>query len=266
MKSDAPTLPTCTVLGSALALTDYAGAVAWVRQRAREPRTTAVAAANTHVVTLARHDHQFGEVMSRFDLLLPDGMPLVWCINAKLKSSRLTDRVYGPTFMLRCLEATAGEASHFFLGGTDELLTALERKLRERVPRLQISGSYAPPFGAWSAPEEAVIRDRLLEARANFVWVGLGCPKQERWISRQKERLPPGVYTGVGAAFAFHAGKIDQAPDWLQRWGLEWAFRLATEPRRLGSRYLKYNTLFVLYLMEEALRHLRRRPRRPAED
>ncbi|SRR5579862_977611 len=235
-------IETRAILGSNVAVTTYAEAVSlacgWAESR---ERPYAVAAANTHVVTLARRDPAYRRALDQFDLLLPDGMPLVWCINRGKR--RLDDRVYGPTFMLKCLEAA--KTAHFFLGGGDDLL----RALRERFPGVEIAGMYAPPFGEWSAAEDDAIIGRLRAAGAGFIWVGLGCPKQEMWLARNKPRLPAGVYCGVGAAFAFHAGLLRQAPAWMQRAGLEWAFRLAVEPRRLWRRYLVNNSLFLLYLL-----------------
>lgn len=255
MPSDAPGISpqTCPVLGSPLAALDYAGAVALTRAWAAErTQARAVAAANTHVVTLARHERGFREVLEKFDVLLPDGMPLIWCMNHRC-GAKMRDRVYGPTFMLRCLEATQGEFSHFLLGGSDALLGLLQKTLREKFPRLEIAGAYSPPFGAWLADEDARIMEKIASSRAAFVWIGLGCPKQEIWIARHKSALPPAVYSGVGAAFAFHAGRVKQAPAWMQNAGLEWLFRLLAEPRRLWKRYVVFNTLFLFYLAKDAL-------------
>jgi N-acetylglucosaminyldiphosphoundecaprenol N-acetyl-beta-D-mannosaminyltransferase len=156
--------------------------------------------------------------------------------------------------MLRCLEASAGnDGAHFLLGGSQELLDALQAALRAKFPRLQIAGVYAPPFGAWPTEEDARIIARIAASGARFVWVGLGCPKQEHWIARNKARLPAAVYCGVGAAFAFHAGRVRQAPAWVQNAGLEWLFRLLAEPRRLWRRYIVFNTLFLFYLAKDAL-------------
>ncbi len=259
-------LETCSVLGTPLALTDYAGAVALTQQWAAErARPYAVAAANTHVVALGRHDPQFRSVLERFDLLLPDGMPLVWCMNREARShskqrAPLKDRVYGPTFMLHCLEKSEENFSHFLLGGSGELLADLQAKLRVRFPKLRIAGAYSPPFGEWPGDEDQRIIELIKASKADYIWVGLGCPKQEHWIARHKEQLPPGVYGAVGAAFAFHAGRVRQAPLWVQARGLEWAFRLWAEPRRLFKRYVTFNTLFLVYLALDALRG----PRKPA--
>jgi N-acetylglucosaminyldiphosphoundecaprenol N-acetyl-beta-D-mannosaminyltransferase len=251
---------TVPVLRQPLAVIDYAGAVERARTAARGSSPFLVAAANTHVVTLARRTPDFAAVLSRFDLVLPDGMPLVWVMNRSLPHA-LRDRVYGPTFMLRCIEATPGpEFRHFFVGGTPDLLERLSERLRERFPGLEIAGTCAPAFPPWPADESDRILARIAEAKAQFVWIGLGCPKQEEWLSRHRDALPAGVYSAVGAAFAFHAGMVRQAPPWMQRHGLEWLFRLASEPRRLFHRYLVYNSLFLAFLVRDHCI----RPRPPA--
>ena len=248
--------PICPLLGVRLAVTDYASAVALTRSWADEGGVHAVAAANTHVVALGRHDRDFTATLAQFDLIVPDGMPLVWAMNRR--GAGLQDRVYGPTLMLHGLGQPG--VAHFLLGGSEELLERLTAKLRERFPGLHIAGSYAPPFGTWSAEENARIFQKIAASGAQYIWVGLGCPKQEHWIARHKQELPPGVYFGIGAAFAFHAGLVSQAPAWMQKRGLEWAYRLASEPRRLWKRYVAYNTLFVWYLLLEAVSGVFRKP------
>jgi N-acetylglucosaminyldiphosphoundecaprenol N-acetyl-beta-D-mannosaminyltransferase len=249
---------TIPVIGLPLACTDYAGAVAWILDKAAAPTAaTAVEAANTHVAALARSDAAFGESMRRFDLIVPDGMPLVWSLNAALPpDERLTDRVYGPTLMLETLKATAGrpEFRHFLLGGKESTLAKLKAVFAERFPGVAIAGSYSPPFGEWPADEFERMTAKIRESGANLIWVGLGCPKQEHWIARHKDRLPPGVYFGIGAAFAFHAGEVSQAPAILQKCGLEWAYRIAAEPRRLFRRYFTYNSLFLWYSLRDRMR------------
>lgn len=240
---------TAPVLGCPLAVLDYAGAVELVSGWAlKKDRPYLVAAANTHVVALARHETGFHHALEKFDLILPDGMPLIWCMNQFSKTG-LCDRVYGPTFMLRCLETAGPQFSHFLVGGSEELLETLQRKLLEKFPALRIAGTYSPPFGQWPEDEDDRIIRKIQEAGAEFVWLGLGCPKQELWLARNKERLPAGIYPAVGAAFAFHAGRVKQAPGWMQRFGLEWIFRLLAEPRRLWKRYVVFNTLFLFYLV-----------------
>lgn len=246
-----------SVIGLPLACTDYAGAVEWILQKAERPdRAFAVEAANTHVAALARHDPEFGQTMRSFDLIVPDGMPLVWSLNLDLGSrDRLKDRVYGPTLMLETLKATQGLPGfrHFLLGGKESTLEKLTSRFADDFPGSSIAGVYSPPFGEWPDDEFDRICERIRSSGANLIWVGLGCPKQEHWIAKHKDRLPPGVYFGIGAAFAFHAGEVSQAPGILQKLGLEWAYRIATEPRRLFRRYFTYNTLFLWYSLRDRI-------------
>lgn len=252
-------MKTIPVIGLPLAATTYAGAVEWILSRAiRRDAVVAVEAANTHVAALARTDAAFGETMRRFDLICPDGMPLVWALNSRLPAEeKLTDRVYGPTLMLETLRATDGKGMdfrHFLLGGKPETLQKLTGNFTNRFPGVVIAGSHSPPFGVWPDDEFDTITRNIRESGANLIWVGLGCPKQEHWIAANKDRLPHGVYFGIGAAFAFHAGEVRQAPPILQRLGLEWAYRVAMEPRRLFKRYFTYNTLFLYHLLRDHAR------------
>ena len=247
------------VIGLPVAATTYAGAVEWILDHAsRRDEAYAVEAANTHVAALARSDKAFAESIRQFDLICPDGMPLVWAINAQLApKQKLTERVYGPTLMLETLKATAGresEFSHFLLGGNQSTLEKLTRGFATQFPDVQIAATHSPPFGDWPEDEFERICEKIRVSGANLIWVGLGCPKQEHWIARHKDRLPPGVYFGIGAAFAFHAGEVKQAPPLIQRLGCEWAYRLAMEPRRLFKRYLTYNSIFLYYLLRDQIK------------
>jgi len=245
---------TVNVIGLPVAVITYTTAIDWVKLAAlKNDRAYAVEAANTHVAALSRKDASFGEAMAQFDLICPDGMPLVWAINRELPDDqKLTDRVYGPTLMLKTIEATQGqpELKHFLFGSKESTLERLQKRFSEDYPDTEIAGAYAPPFGEWPEDEFQRIYDKILESGANLVWVGLGCPKQERWIAKHKEKLPPAVYFGVGSAFSIHAGEVKQAPHTLQRYGLEWAYRLFQEPWRLWKRYSKFNPLFVYYYLK----------------
>ncbi len=248
-----------SVIGLPVAATNYVGAVSWILEKANlADRPYAVEAANTHVAALSRSDPEFGASMEKFDLITPDGMPLVWSVNAQLPANeKLTDRVYGPTLMLKCIEATNTPSSpfrHFLLGGKQSTLDKLTAKFSSEFPDAKIAGAHSPPFGEWPDSETENIIRLIRDSRANLVWVGLGCPKQEHWIAHNKHRLPPAVYFGIGAAFAFHAGEVKQSPALFQKLGLEWAYRLAMEPRRLFKRYLTYNSLFVFHTLRDHMR------------
>lgn len=251
--SNLPEIETIRVIGLPVAATNYQKAIEWIKVAAlKNDRAYAVEAANTHVAALARHETSFGEVMAKFDLITPDGMPLVWSVNRKLaQEKKLTDRVYGPTLMLKTIEATQNqsELKHFLFGGKQSTLDKLQQRFTADYPATNIAGAYSPPFGNWPDDEFERICQKIQESGANLVWVGLGCPKQERWIAQHKDKLPPAVYFGIGAAFAFHAGEVKQAPVFFQKCGMEWFYRLCKEPRRLLKRYLVNNTLFIWYSM-----------------
>lgn len=239
------------VLGTPVAVVDYDSAVAAAMDLARAPRPGAVAASNTHIVALARQKPDFGDVMRKFDLVLPDGMPLRWALNAK--GAGLTDRVYGPYFMERLVRATPRPWKHFLFGGTRATLDALVARLRELQPDVEIVGTLSPPFREWTEDDEASFAAEIAAAEPDFVWVALGGERQERWITANLGRHRRGVFFAVGDAFALLAGERAFAPDWMQRLGITWLYRLVQEPRRLWRRYTRFNTLFVYYSLRDAL-------------
>lgn len=170
-------------------------------------------------------------------LVTPDGMPLVWL--ARIKGCDWVDRVYGPDFMLEfCRISAPMRLRHYFYGGTDGVLEKLTTQLLAQFPDLTICGSYSPPMRPISEATNLDDVDRIRAARPDVVWVGLGTPKQELWMQANSPHLDSALLMGVGAAFDFHAKVKSQAPRWMQRSGLEWSFRLMSEPRRLGRRYL----------------------------
>ena len=167
-----------------------------------------------------------------------------WALNL-LHGARLAERVYGPTLTLHvCSAAADAGLSVFFYGSRPDVLASLERRLSERVPRLMIAGTHSPPFRSLSAAEDAEEVDRIRSSGAQIVFVGLGCPRQEMWAYQHRERLGVPLLC-VGAAFDFHAGKLRQAPAWMQARGLEWLFRVWMEPRRLWRRYATHIPVFV---------------------
>jgi N-acetylglucosaminyldiphosphoundecaprenol N-acetyl-beta-D-mannosaminyltransferase len=220
----------------------------WIARR--EPRYVCVS--GMHGVMESQRDDRLRRIHNSADLVTPDGMPLVWL--CKLKGERTVERVYGPDLMLAlCSRSPAGGYRHFFYGASPQVLDALTGRLCTRYPGLQVVGAYSPPFRPITPEEDAEIVRRITEARPDIVWVGLSTPKQEQWMANHVDQLAAPVLIGVGAAFDFHAGMKRQAPRWMQRNGLEWVFRLLSEPRRLSRRYLVNIPLFAWYLVLEAL-------------
>ena len=198
-----------------------------------------------HGVSEAQSDPEFRQILNHAFLCTPDGMPLVWV--GRWLGQKQMDRVYGPDLMLAVMELSEQTGwRHFFYGGANGTAQALKVKLLERFPKLQIVGTYEPPFRPLQPNELQELQEDLRRSSPDFMWVGLSTPKQERFMAQHLDKLEVTLMCGVGAAFDFHAGKVRQAPRWMQRSGLEWLFRLGCEPRRLWKRYFKNNPLFVL--------------------
>jgi N-acetylglucosaminyldiphosphoundecaprenol N-acetyl-beta-D-mannosaminyltransferase len=243
---DGPEPPaTAPILGVPLALTDYEGTLDWIDATVRHRGRGYICVAATHTVMASREDPALREAVLGADLTVPDGQPLVWALNALGHS--LEDRVYGPELMDRACAraAVTGQRIYLYGGRNPGALAQLARELRLRHPGLKLVGGYAPPFRELSDEEEERVARDIDAARPDVVWVGIGVPKQEKWMARMRDRLEAPVLVGVGAAFDFHAGLVPQAPALMQRLGLEWLFRLVQEPRRLWRRYLRYNPRFV---------------------
>ncbi len=224
--------------------------ISTARSRAAASGAAYVCFCDVNSVSCARRDPAHLEALNRSFLTTPDGMPLVW-LGRRAGHERVT-RVYGPDLLLEVCAATAGTTlTHFFYGGGDGTAQLLAEKLQARFPGLRVAGTHTPPFRELTEEESAALAARVAALRPDFIWVGLSTPKQEKFMSAHAARLDAGVMLGVGAAFDFLSGRVRQAPRWLQRMGLEWFFRLCTEPRRLAPRYLRNNPLFVLRMLAE---------------
>lgn len=239
-------LKTIQILNSEIACATYDSALCMVCGLARDNRPAAVSASNTHILSAARHDPSFGEVLHQFDLVLPDGMPLVWTMN--LAGAKLRDRVYGPYFMRHVIQNTPRPWKHFFFGGTPETLSELSDAARVLQPDIEIVGSFSPPFARWTEEDQEEFAQRIAKNDPDFIWVALGGERQERWIVENQHRFKRGVFFAVGDAFELLAGHRAFAPRWMQRTALTWLYRLWQEPSRLWKRYLKYNFLYLTYL------------------
>jgi N-acetylglucosaminyldiphosphoundecaprenol N-acetyl-beta-D-mannosaminyltransferase len=212
---------------------------------------------NVHAVMAAAEDPQLRAALLSSSLNVPDGQPLVWAMNALGNS--LEARVYGPELMWRACEHAARTGQRFYLyGGRNQgALVQLALNLRQSHPGLRIVGGYSPPHRPLAEDEREAVIEEINHARPDVVWVGIGVPKQEKWMAAMRAELEAPLLIGVGAAFDFHAGIVPQAPSWLQDAGLEWAFRLVHEPRRLGRRYLRYNPWFLAAFAWQLLTHRR---------
>jgi N-acetylglucosaminyldiphosphoundecaprenol N-acetyl-beta-D-mannosaminyltransferase len=246
---------TAMVLGTPLLVTDYVQLAAQCLEWARGKGCVAMEFANTQIVTMRRHEPAFREATGGYDYFVPDGMPLVWCLN--LAGAGLRDRVYGPTFMRHVLESVPAGYTHYLLGGSEDCAA----RLREKFQRLNPNATFVGGFHGIcrrdgrleGAAEEWVIQE-INRLSPDFIWVGFGTPKQQAWIRQHKHQLQRGVLLGVGFAFDVNAGTKLDAPLWMQRLGLTWIYRLISEPRRLIPRYVRYNSLFLFYLLKDGLR------------
>lgn len=245
-------IPRCDVLGVNVSAVNMNMAVhqieSWVNQRERNY----VCITGVHGVMESQRDPLLKQIHNQAGMVTPDGMPMVW-LN-RLRGNSHVSRVYGPDLMLEtCALSLRRGWKHYFYGGADGVADLLARRLQERFPGLQVAGIHCPPFRALSDEEDREIVQTINASGADIVWVGLSTPKQEFWMHKHLGRINAPVMVGVGAAFDFHAGLKSQAPRWMQKVGMEWFYRLLTEPRRLWKRYLVNNPLFVSYLMMQSL-------------
>jgi N-acetylglucosaminyldiphosphoundecaprenol N-acetyl-beta-D-mannosaminyltransferase len=247
-------IPKRELLGIPIALVDYELAMD-VMDRMIETRERGyVCAAAVHVLMVARHDPETRAALLRSSLNVPDGQPLRWALSAL--GHPLSDRVYGPELMERyCRRAGERRRRVWLCGGqNDEAVAQLARTLERRFPGIQVAGASSPPHRPLTEAEDAELSERINADQPDVVWVGLGAPRQEKWMAQMRSSLEAPVLVGVGAAFDFLPGLKPQAPAWMQRRGLEWLFRLSQEPRRLGPRYLRYNPPFVAAFARQYLR------------
>ncbi|MGH2892893.1 MAG: WecB/TagA/CpsF family glycosyltransferase [Solirubrobacteraceae bacterium] len=240
-----PPPDTADVLGVPLGLIDYDGALDWIDAMVDNRQLGYVCVCNVHAVMASAEDPALRSALLGSSVNVPDGQPLVWALN--LLGHSLPDRVYGPELMARsCARAAASGQRMYLYGGRNQgALVQLALNLRQRYPGVRIVGGYSPPHRPLTDEEREAVIKEINGSRADVVWVGIGVPKQEKWMAEMRDELEAPVLVGVGAAFDFHAGLVRQAPTWIQESGLEWAYRLAHEPRRLWRRYTRYNPRFV---------------------
>jgi len=251
---DVPALNSRFILGTRTDCTSYSDATAHVLGWAETLQSRYVCLSNVHV-TMESHDSaEYRAIVNGADLVAPDGRPLVWAL--RLFGVGAATQVRGTTLTLRVLERAAAETIEVgFYGGSPEVLARLLEACRRRFPGLRVSYAHSPPFRHLAADEDAAVVRDINRSGARILFVGLGCPKQERWMATHRGRVNA-VMLGVGAALDFLAGVKPEAPVWMQHAGTEWLFRLATDPRRLWRRYAAHNPRFVVLLAGQYLKSL----------
>jgi N-acetylglucosaminyldiphosphoundecaprenol N-acetyl-beta-D-mannosaminyltransferase len=246
------------VVGAPVSAVDMRSAIVRIRDWVREKRSRYVCLTDVRSIMLARSDPALDHALKDADLVLADGMPLVW--TARSRGVKSIGRVAGPDFMHEICRLSPGNWTHFLLGGAKGVPERLTQSLTALNPGLSICGTYSPPFLPLSEAEDNEIVERLNSAKPDIVWIGLGCPKQELWMAQHAGRVPGAIMIGVGAAFDFLSGRIPRAPRWMRNNGLEWLHRLLTEPRRLWKRYLVLAPKFVVLAAVETTAIWWRRP------
>jgi N-acetylglucosaminyldiphosphoundecaprenol N-acetyl-beta-D-mannosaminyltransferase len=239
------------VIGLQVDLINYDEAIAKISELARAGRGGYVCVTNVHGAIEAKDDPGFEELINEADLVLPDGTPLVWM--QKLQGENDAKQVRGPSLMPMLMKHAEAEGLNVgFFGGRPEVLDLVLERAAQEFPKLQIPFQVSPPFRGASDEELAATRKAINDSQVQILFVGLGCPKQERWMAENRDHVNA-VMIGVGAAFDLYAGTIREAPVVLSKLGLEWIFRLAQEPRRLFSRYLLINPRFVWLASKQLL-------------
>lgn len=230
----------------------HESAIAKIAELVREKRGGYVCFSTVHMVMESYDNAEFAAKVNGADLIVTDGMPIVWM--QKLQGKRAASRVRANDLMIMLCEFAAREnLSVGFYGGKQEVLDAIQARAKKELPNLKVSYAFSPPFRALTDAEDAEITAEINAAKPDILFMGLGCPKQENWMAAHKNKLKS-VMLGVGASFDFYAGNIKESPEWLGKLGLEWLYRLTQEPRRLWRRYLILNPRFIFLAVMQLLK------------
>lgn len=240
---DKSAIPTCNILGVNIAAIDMEWLLDYLNDNIHALSGDYICVSNVHTTVTAYEDQEYCKVQNGGILAIPDGGPLS-SVGQKSGFKNMK-RTTGPSLMGEIFKISAAKGyRHYFYGSTDETLEKLYSVLEETYPGIQIAGMYSPPFRPMTEEEDKAIVERINETKPDFIWVGLGAPKQEKWMAAHQGRVN-GLMVGVGAGFDYHAGNIERAPEWMQKSNLEWVYRLLQDPRRLFGRYWHTNTKFI---------------------
>ena len=242
-KVDKAKIPTCNILGVDIAAVDMVWLLDYLNDNIHALSGDYICVSNVHTTVTAYEDVEYRKVQNGGIMAIPDGGPLSSI--GKKRGCEEMERTTGPSYMEEIFKISVSKGyRHFFYGSTDETLEKLYSVLEKTYPGIQIAGMYSPPFRPMTAEEDKAIVERINETKPDFVWIGLGAPKQEKWMAAH-QGMVNGLMIGVGAGFDYHAGNIERAPEWMQKSNLEWVYRLLQDPKRLFGRYWHTNTKFI---------------------
>lgn len=238
------------ILGVNIAITNMQDTVKLIVEQIDELQGNFICLSNVHTTVMSQKDEEYRNIQNSAFLALPDGSPL--SLVQRLRGYRMAEQVAGPDLMAELWKATENtEISHYFYGSTPETIEALEKNLKKEYPGIKIAGMEAPPFRPLTEVEDAEAVARINQSGAAIVWVGLGAPKQEKWMYEHRGKVNA-LMLGVGAGFDFHAGTVKRAPAWMRKHYLEWLYRLIQDPKRLWKRYVQTNGKFLLISVKDA--------------
>lgn len=241
-------METYNILGVQVAVTNMEQTLQFLDKNLEGLRGKYICVSNVHTTVIAYENSAYRKIQNDAAAVLPDGKPLS-VIERKCGGLKKAEKVSGPDLMSEIFRLSEEkDYRHFFYGSTKQTLDLLKKNLMKKYPALQIAGMYAPPFRQLTKEEDEEIIEEINRTKPDFVWVGLGAPKQEIWMAEHKNKILA-VMIGVGAGFDFHAGTVKRAPMWMQRCGLEWFYRLLQDPKRLWKRYVVTNSKFIWYML-----------------
>lgn len=241
-------IPTCDILGVRISMLSMQDTVQYIGEHLEELSGHYICVSNVHTTVMSYDDESYKGIQNGAVMALADGGPL--SAVARHRGYKRAERVAGPDLMEEIFKISVQKGyRHYFYGSKQQILDCLEENLTRKYPGICIAGMYAPPFRAQSESEDLEDIQRINEAEADFVWVGLGAPKQERWMAGHEGKVK-GLMIGVGAGFDYCAGSLKRAPGWMRKWSLEWLYRLSQEPRRLMKRYAYTNIKFLKLIAE----------------
>ena len=247
MKKNSSNLTYCEILKTNINVTNMEETLQYLIRNLEDLRGKYICVSNVHTVVMSYEDEKYRNIQNSAAMVLPDGKPL--SVVSRLRGFKEAQKVSGPDLMPAMFRVSEEkEYTHYFYGSTEETLEKLKEALLVRYPNLKIVGMYSPPFRPLTQEEDEEIIQQINDVSPDFIWIGLGAPKQERWMYDHKDKMC-GVMLGVGAGFDFHAGTVKRAPVWMQKCGLEWLHRLTQDPKRLFKRYVVTNSKFLWLIL-----------------